>query len=375
MTGTVIKGWCPGAHTPMRSGDGLILRIRPRLGRLSRDQALGLCGLAERSSNGFISLTNRANMQIRGVAPERYDDMLAQLTALDLVDETPELEVRRNMMLTPFREAGDLTETLGEELMKTLPELPELPAKFGFSIDCGPAPALSHDPADIRIERASDGRLIVRADGSGTGRAATPENAIDMLAELARWFASRPDRAARRMAQAVKDLPRTWRRVTPAPAMPAAEPGAHPEGLLLGVPFGNLPAATLAQLLEASPAEQVIVTPWRMILLPGVKESRAPGFIDAPGAPLLRASACPGAPFCPSATVETRDLAIALACRIGGDIHVSGCAKGCAQPRPAAVTLVGRDGAFDLVKQGRSWDEPVRRGLTPEALLTGSEPF
>ena len=28
------KGWCPGALRPMESGDGLLLRIRPRLGTL-----------------------------------------------------------------------------------------------------------------------------------------------------------------------------------------------------------------------------------------------------------------------------------------------------------------------------------------------------
>ena len=375
MTATVIKGWCPGAHTPMRSGDGLILRIRPRLGRLSRDQALGLCALAERYGNGFITLTNRANLQIRGVTPEHYDDMLVHLTGLDLVDANPELEARRNLMLTPFRAPGDLAESLGEQLLKILPDLPDLPAKFGFSIDCGPVPVLARDPADIRIERSALGGLMLRADGCAAGRAATPDTAIALLAELARWFADRPDRKARRMVQAAGDLPASWQIVAPAPALPAPQPGPRPEGLLLGVPFGNLRAASLVHLLEASPAEQVVVTPWRMILLPGVSTYRATGFIDAPGAPLLRASACPGAPFCPAATVDTRDLATALACRIGGDIHVSGCAKGCANPRPAAITLVGRDGAFDLVKQGRSWDEPVRRGLTPRDLLTGSEPL
>ncbi len=31
MTGWEIKGWCPGALRPMQSGDGLVVRIRPRL--------------------------------------------------------------------------------------------------------------------------------------------------------------------------------------------------------------------------------------------------------------------------------------------------------------------------------------------------------
>ncbi|MEO1207882.1 MAG: precorrin-3B synthase, partial [Pseudomonadota bacterium] len=27
-----VKGWCPGALRPMESGDGLIVRVRPRCG-------------------------------------------------------------------------------------------------------------------------------------------------------------------------------------------------------------------------------------------------------------------------------------------------------------------------------------------------------
>ncbi|MFD1807161.1 hypothetical protein ACFSHQ_00890 [Gemmobacter lanyuensis] len=36
-----MQGWCPGALRPMMSGDGLVVRVRPRLGRLRADQARG----------------------------------------------------------------------------------------------------------------------------------------------------------------------------------------------------------------------------------------------------------------------------------------------------------------------------------------------
>ena len=42
MTRPVAKGWCPGAYQPMQSGDGLIVRVRPRFARLNAKQALGL---------------------------------------------------------------------------------------------------------------------------------------------------------------------------------------------------------------------------------------------------------------------------------------------------------------------------------------------
>ncbi|HWL21327.1 MAG TPA: precorrin-3B synthase, partial [Bradyrhizobium sp.] len=57
MTGFSIKGWCPSAYRPMQSGDGLVVRIRPRGGRLSAGQASAIADLAERHGNGLIDLT------------------------------------------------------------------------------------------------------------------------------------------------------------------------------------------------------------------------------------------------------------------------------------------------------------------------------
>ena len=65
MKAFAIKGWCPTALRPMLSGDGLVVRIRPRGGRLSAAQALGIADLATRHGNGLIDLTGRANVFAR----------------------------------------------------------------------------------------------------------------------------------------------------------------------------------------------------------------------------------------------------------------------------------------------------------------------
>ena len=67
--------------------------------------------------------------------------------------------------------------------------------------------------------------------------------------------------------------------------------------------------------------------------------------------------------------MNTRALAMDLAPAFNG-LHVSGCAKGCAHPKPCATTLVGQNGAFDLVKNGHPWDQPSQRGLTSTDLMT-----
>ena len=107
-----------------------------------------------------------------------------------------------------------------------------------------------------------------------------------------------------------------------------------------------------------------------MFLLEGGAAIPAPAFVTDGADPLLTTDACSGAPFCPQAQAETRAIARALAPRVSGSLHVSGCAKGCARMGAADLTLVGRDGRFDLVKHGRAGDEPLQRGLDPETLKT-----
>jgi sulfite reductase beta subunit-like hemoprotein len=48
-------------------------------------------------------------------------------------------------------------------------------------------------------------------------------------------------------------------------------------------------------------------------------------------------------------------------------VHLSGCPKGCAQPLPAALTVVGRAGACGVVFDGTAQDPPTAV-LTPQAL-------
>ena len=110
------------------------------------------------------------------------------------------------------------------------------------------------------------------------------------------------------------------------------------------------------------------LTPWRMVFLPGVTELPPHAdLITVPNHPLLRVHACTGAPSCPQGSVATRLLARALAPALpkGATLHVSGCSKGCAHPVRADLTLVGRDGRFDLVRDGAPWDEAHRRGILP----------
>ena len=113
----------------MLSGDGLVVRIRPRGGRLSAEQVAGIAALSAKHGNGLIDLSARANLQIRGVAEGSYDALMAGLQTLELLDETSEAEARRNILVTPFWQDGDGAQEIAQDLARALaaPDAPDLP--------------------------------------------------------------------------------------------------------------------------------------------------------------------------------------------------------------------------------------------------------
>lgn len=378
MSGPVIRGWCPGALRPMASGDGLVVRARPRLARLSAEQAAGIAALARRHGNGLIDLSSRANLQLRGVTADSHPELIEGLRDLGLVDTTARAEARRNVVLTPFWTPGDDSHCIAAALARRLaaPDAPDLPGKFGFAVDCGAAPLLGATSADIRLERGADGGLICRADGAETGARVTRDSAADFALILARWFVDTggaPQGRGRMAAHLDKGtpLPSAFTAGTSASGSAPPAPGPCAQGMLVALEFGQMRAETLATLAEKGALR---LTPWRMLLIEGAARAPAmPGLITTPDDPRLRIVACPGAPACRQALSATRPLGRALAPHLpkGTLLHVSGCAKGCAHPGPAPLTLAatGPD-RFDLIRNGRAGDPPDKTGLSPDDLTS-----
>ena len=146
-------------------------------------------------------------------------------------------------------------------------------------------------------------------------------------------------------------------------------PGLSQRGALVGLVFGQRLARRCAC---SQRARGLRLTPWRMILAEGLHEMPdSEGLSCEPNDPMLRVIACSGAPSCPEAHADTRALAAALAPHLAADarLHVSGCAKGCAHPGPAPLTLVATAHGFDLVHDGSARDTPAVRGLDRNSIM------
>ena len=366
------RGWCPSLFAPMQSGDGMLLRVKPRLGVIPAPEARALADAARQLGNGMLGLTNRGNLQLRGFTEESAAEFARIIVALGLANPDPASEARRNVAappligLDPALHPGcfDLVRRLDDTLARRT-EFAPLHGKFGIVVDGGGALPMSDVACDILLQPDRDG-VLISLDGSVMAARVKQDEAVDATLNLIRAFiAAGP---LRRMREANADAIFAAAGLSPAamrllrPARPAI--GALPGAFGLGLPVGLLQAAdleALADLAEMRGDSTLRLTPFRALLIPGITALPrlalpATKAITDPGDPLLRVQACPGAPYCASASVNTQEAGVLVAAELTwqGVLHVSGCKKGCARPTRSPLTLVGDAGAWTLVRNGRA---------------------
>jgi precorrin-3B synthase len=400
--GDPVKGWCPGALRPMESGDGLILRVRPRLSRFSLVQLETLGQAAQCFGSGSLHLTNRANVLIRGVTAAGHPAALEALAAASLIDADPRVEAVRNIMLLPITGANGhaaIAEGLAaklEHLLVKTEALHRLPGKFGIAVQTGSeidATALSDVTflvQEDRIVMLLEGASASAAVFSGTGGAA------DAFLRLAFVFLRMRDASPdiRRMRDAVdrfglEAISKEARlapmehglRVGEAPA-PVGDMG---EAFGIAFTFGEIAPTALqeiAQLMRQRGIPEATLSPRRALVFPVQERDKAAfqelaqhiGAITSPKDIRLRVHACPGAPSCARATVQARSDAGAILGALGegglpeGTIHISGCGKLCACPHSANITAIGTDDGCYTV----TGPHGQRRATVPAGALAGA---
>jgi precorrin-3B synthase len=404
---TLRRGTCPGLADPLPTGDGLLARLAVARA-IPLDVFAALCAAAQAHGNGVLEITSRGSFQVRGLAERSAPAFAAAVDAIEIADSAGGRVLANPLAGLDPQEIFDVTGLAGR-LRGLLIEsglAAKLAPKVSVIVDGGGAIHLDAIPCDIRLRAAATSEGIRFDAGLASDRAngtplasIAPENAAEIVLELLRAIAEHGSTARARDLLAPTSLNAAEAKCSSSPAQPI---GTHrlrdgTTAIGVGLPFGHSDAEMFTKLIEqarATGATSARPAPSRVLLLIGVLPTHASlltatverlGFITKPDDPRRRVVACAGAPACATAEIPTRAFAprIAAAAQIGSQttIHVSGCAKGCAHPAPADLTIVGMGGRCGIVSNGRAQDAPAevvaagdlldhiaRRAVTREAV-------
>lgn len=400
------RGWCPSTLRPMETGDGWLVRLHTPGARLTTPQLRRIAALAAEHGNGLIELSARANLQIRGVTAESHPNLVERLLAERLVDEHEGDGPQRVTLVSPLagRDPTSLLDAavLAEAIELRARTISGLPAKLGIVVDDGGAQSLDGFAGDIRLVGLPAGRMALCLADRLWHRPIPTAELVDVVDAILRAFAAlravAPDRIRRLRdlsPEALASLSSLPEAAAPTPRMPPRRAGLFTLDndrftALIGLPFGRCKAATLDRLGAGAgygPGD-IRLSPWRGLGFRDLGRAEAEsllaladnlGLITCDDDPRLSVQACAGSPACSraeaSAMADAAVLAEATADLLaqGVTLHVSGCVKACAHPAAADLTLVGRDGRYDVVMGGTTRDKPFAT-LDLSALLTRLQP-
>jgi precorrin-3B synthase len=393
------RGACPGLSAPMPTGDGLLARLLPT-GTISLDAFLALCGAARQHGNGIVEITARGSIQVRGLSAASAVRFAEAVAKLDIAaSET--IQVLSNPLagLDPqeILDAGEIAASLRRALTKTpLPRY--LAPKVSVIVDGGGGVSgLDHLVADVRLRAGlSDSQAVLHISVAGDQITAMAlgavalDHAIEVALHLLDVIA-RSGHGARARDLVAADAGDAFRAaiadfLAPGALPPSVQKSSGPIGTYplrdgtfacgFGLAFGHTTAASLEELARAAVAQGasgVRTAPGRALLFIGLAEQATAsmpvsaerlGFVVRADDSGRHVFACAGAPICASAHIAARAMAPTIAdiatAQLGRDfdIHISGCPKGCAHSKQAALTIVGTSDGCALVADGRPGDVP-----------------
>jgi precorrin-3B synthase len=404
------RGFCPGLSTPLPTGDGLLVRLIP-IGTISLRAFTALCDAALRHGNGIIEITARGSLQVRGLTAESAILFARDVGGLDIAAEdgvpilcNPLAGLQTEEILdTPAVAAALRLALAGTSLTE------RLAAKCSVIIDGGGSLNLAQIPADIRLRAQwlnGEPMLRVAAGGNETDAidlgCIAPDRAVECVLRLLAVLARRGrgvrardliaggDASLLREA-AAQSAPNSAYHFEPAREVRRSGDiiGLHRlrDGSLacgIGLAFGHAEATALEKLADAATtagASGLRIAPDRALLAIGLSAQGAAvlaaaaerlGFVTKASDPRRFVLACAGAPLCPSGHIAARAMAphIALTAapylRKGLTVHISGCAKGCAHPAIAALTIVGTADECALIENGSAHDAPFATATVPD---------
>jgi len=394
---------CPGLFRIVAAGDGGLCRLKVPLGRLSADGARAVAAAAARYGNGIIEVTNRANLQLRGIREGADADLARDLLAAGLGPEHPESDDIRNVLISPMAgldprqhlDAGPVAAAILRHL-ETDADCRKLSPKFSVLVDGGEDVAVVDHPHDLwlaAIDRETfafgvagcppvapeETTPFIAVAAADTAWAVVVALAlfIDLAAgdpEVTRIRHLQPhtsrenflDRLSKRLGLTANlgDKARRWRRPVPVAMGHVGIRDQRQTGLAsVGAvpPLGRLSPADLIRLGEiaAEYGSGLRLTPWQSVMVPDVRREKAGQVVEAlenlsfvctPTHPLATTIACAGSAGCTKGRADTKADALLLAdAHEAGWLHVSGCERSCASAGVADATLLAvSPGTYDM---------------------------
>ncbi|WP_435108463.1 nitrite reductase [Nocardiopsis synnemataformans] len=284
---------CPGALRPWPADDGLLVRLRLVGGRLPARSLRALAAVAQEYGDGRIHVTGRANVQLRalpGSDGRLTPEVLRALEGTGLLP-SPAHELVRNVMVSPCTGlAGgkaDLRPVAAalDALLCAEPHRAALPGRFLFALDDGSGDLLERS-CDLGLV-ALDAHTAQLRVGERWGPLTPLDEAADSLVHLADRFLERrgdgpaaPWHVAELASPLTDPAPPDPRLPDPAPPLPHGSlPGI---GRHVPVPDDGLDRvaadALAAEALDARSGE-LVVTPWRAVLVPRKHGPGQPGHV------------------------------------------------------------------------------------------------
>jgi precorrin-3B synthase len=383
---------CPGLLRIVQALDGGICRVKLAGGVLNSAQARAIAGAAERCASGVLELTNRSNLQIRGVLTGQQAELIERLLAADLGPSNPAADDVRNLLLSPAAgldpQALLDTRPLAAALLNLLqntPALHGLSAKFAIQLDGGEALAMLDHRHDIWLSTlpGTPARLafgLAGCPGDPPLGVIDAEQTVALVKHLLRLFLDLAGNEHNRMRQllsvmtpnqllqqlqtrlpfAVQAPPTDWQRTAVSQRAPI---GIYPQqqaGLRMvaaGARLGRIDAAqlrALADLAEHYGDASLRLTPWQGLLLPNIAEHSANpllhalaelGLLTDAQHPLSNLIACTGSAACGKGLADSKADALHLAERLRAStarpqVHLSACPRSCAAAHTAPFTLL-----------------------------------
>ncbi|MAS55792.1 MAG: nitrite reductase [Pimelobacter sp.] len=265
---------CPGVLRPWPAEDGALVRVRLIGGQVSAAALRALSRVSQEHGDGDLHLTSRANLQLRGLPHEAERLPERVVSAIESTGLLPSRshELARNVMASPATGLGggrvDLRPISAEldRLLCAAPRLAALGGRFLFVLDDGRGDLADRAP-DLGLVALDDASAQLRLGSTGWGDTVGIGEAAGALVDLAaRFLDLRGESVA--AAWHVDELD------SPLAASHPRDPRAqvHQEPLPYGPDHVAAPAGVLAPDLVAhltAPGHDLVVTPWRGVLVPG----------------------------------------------------------------------------------------------------------